>query len=62
MKGLINIQKNDKKCFLWCNVRHLNCKGVELSRITKEDKKISKSLNYDKIEYRLSKKDYNKIE
>ena len=39
MKGLINIQNNDKKCFLWCNVRHLICKGVKLSRITKEDKK-----------------------
>ena len=25
MKGLINIKNNDNKCFLWCNVRHLNC-------------------------------------
>ena len=22
-KGLINIKKEDKKCFLWCHVRHL---------------------------------------
>ena len=27
MKGLINIQNNDNKCFLWCHVRYLNCKG-----------------------------------
>ena len=24
MKGLININKNDNKCFLWCNIKHLN--------------------------------------
>ena len=39
MKGLINIQNNDKKCFLWCHFRYLNCKGNNLFRITKEDKK-----------------------
>ena len=22
-KGLINIRKKDKKCFLWCHVRHI---------------------------------------
>ena len=40
MKGLINIQNNDKKCFLWCHARHLNCKGKDLWRISREDKKI----------------------
>ena len=24
MKGLINTQNNDNKCFLWCHIRHLN--------------------------------------
>ena len=24
MKGLINIQIEDKECFRWCLVRHLN--------------------------------------
>ena len=24
IKGLINIQNNDNKCFLWCHIRHLN--------------------------------------
>ena len=53
MKGLINIQDNDNKCFLWCHVRYLNSKGVKLSRITKEDKKISKNVNYDGIKFLL---------
>ena len=35
MKGLINVKNSDNKCFLWCHVRHLNCEGVKLSRITK---------------------------
>ena len=61
MKGLINIENDDNKCFLWCHVRHLNCKSFKLSRIRKEDKKISKSLNYDGIEFPVSKKDYFKI-
>ena len=55
MKGLTNIQNNDKKCFLWCHVRCLNCKGKNLFRITREDKKISKNLNYDGIEFPVSK-------
>ena len=23
-KGLINIKGKDRKCFLWCHVRHIN--------------------------------------
>ena len=61
MKCLINIQNNDNKCFLGCHVRYLNSKGVKLSRITKEDKKISSSLDYNGIEFPVSKKDYFKI-
>ena len=38
MKGLINIQNNDNKYFLWCHVRHLNQDGVKLNRITKKDR------------------------
>ena len=62
MKGLINIQNNNKKCFLWCYVRHLNCEGVKLSRITKEDRIIAENLSYDGIKFPVSKKDYSKIE
>ena len=24
MKGWVNIKNNDNKCFLWCDIRHLN--------------------------------------
>ena len=62
MKGLINIQNNDNKCFLWCHVRHLNCNGVKLSRITKKDKEIAESFNYSSVNFPVSKKVYRKIE
>ena len=62
MEGLINIQNNDNNLFLCFHVRYLNCNGKNLFRITKEDKKIIKNLNYDGIECPVSKKDYFKVE
>ena len=64
MKGLINIKKNDNKCFLWCYIRHLNPLKIHPERITKVDKKyllilIMKVLNFlflKKIIVRLNKK------
>ena len=47
--------------FLWCHTRYFNCKGKNLFRITRKDKKISKNLNYDGIEFPVGKKDYFKI-
>ena len=41
MKGLINIQNNDNKCFMWCHIRHLNLIAVKLQRIKKEDKEFA---------------------
>ena len=61
MKGLINIQNDDDKCFLWCHVRHLNCDGKNLWRITKKDKEIAEDLNYSGVNFPVSKKDYDKI-
>ena len=62
MKGLINIQNDDKKCFLWCHVRHLNCTSKNLWRTSGKDKKIAENLNYNGIEFPVSKKDYCKNE
>ena len=62
MRGLINIQNNDNKYFLGWHVRHLNCEGVKLSRIIKKDKEIAESLNYNSVNFPVSKKDYGKIE
>ena len=38
MKGLIDIQNNDNKCFLWCHVHYLNLIDNNSQRITKKDK------------------------
>ena len=62
MKGLINIENNDNKCFLWWHVRHLNLNGVKLERITKKDKEIVKDVNYSSVDFPVPKKDYGKIE
>ena len=61
MKGLIDIVNDDNKCFLWCQVRHLNCKGVKLSRITKKDREIDEGLNYSGVNFPVGKKDYDNI-
>ena len=60
-KGLINI-KNYNKCFLWCHVNHLYFIKKHPERIKKEDKRPANSLNYERIKFHLSKKDYCKIE
>ena len=59
---MINIKNNDNRCFLWCHVRHLNLIKKHPERINKEDKKLSNNLNYEGIEFPISKKDYCKIE
>ena len=62
MKGLVNIQNNDNKCFLWCHVRHLNLIGKKLQRIRKIDEEIVNKFNYSGIDFPVSKKDYPKVE
>ena len=61
-KGLINIQNDDNKCFLWCHVRHLNPIGKNPQRIIKKGKEFANNLNYESINFPVSKKDYCKIE
>ena len=39
-KGLINIKNKDKKCFLWCHVRHINPSKEHPERIKKKLTKI----------------------
>ena len=38
-KGLINIKNKDKKCFLWCHVRHMNPSKEHPERNLKNEKK-----------------------
>ena len=61
-KGLINIQNDDNKCFLWCLVRHSNLIDKSSQRITKKDKDLVSKLNYEGINFPVSKKDYYKTE
>ena len=59
---MINIQNEDNKCFLWDHIRHLNLIGKNPQRITKKDKELVSKLNYEEINFPVSKKDYYKIE
>ena len=52
-KGLINIKNKDKKCFLWCHVRHINPSKEHPGRITK---KIKNLLSILLIQKKLHKK------
>ena len=61
-KGLINIQNDDLKYFLWCHVRHINLVKIHPERIKRKDKKLANSLNYDGIEFPVRNKDFSKIE
>ena len=61
-KSLINIQNKDKKGFLWCHVRHKNPKVQNPRRGEKPRKEVAASLNYEDINFLVSKKDYNKSE
>ena len=61
-KGLINIKNNDQKCFLWCQVKHVNLVKIHPKRITRDDKKLVSDLNYDGIEFPLREKGFSKIE
>ena len=56
------IIKNDNKCFLWCHTRHLNPFKTHLERITIADKNMVNDLDYESVQFPLSKKDFRNIE
>ena len=46
MKSLINIKKNDNKCFLWCHIGHLNPLKIHRKKdYCKTEKKNNNSIN-----------------
>ena len=61
-KGLINMKNEDKECFRWCHIRHLNPQDKNPQRIKKTDKAYIKNLDYSEIEFPVTTKQYNKIE
>ena len=48
--------------FLWFHVRHINALKEHPEKILKIDREISCNLNYDRIEFPIEEKDFNKIE
>ena len=60
MKTLINIKSKDNKFFLWCHIIHLNPLKTNSERITKSDKKMVNDLDYEVIEFPVSKADFSK--
>ena len=62
MKGLINLNNKDHKCFMWCHVRLSNPENRNTERINKQEKKIAANLNYSDIVSPLDINDCEKIE
>ena len=56
MKGLINIKNNNNNCFLCCHIRHLNPLKMHPERIKKADKNVVNDIDYEGIEFPISKK------
>ena len=54
-KGLINIKNKDKKCFLWCHVRHINPLKEHPEKKT-DKKKLLKNLIMMKLSFLYKKK------
>ena len=61
-KGLINIKDDDDECFRWCHIRFLNPQKTNPQRINRVDKQMINELNYDRIAFPVTQKQYNKIE
>ena len=62
MKCLINIKNNDNKYFLWCHIRHLTLVERNPQRTTRKDRELVNKLDYEGINFPVSKKDYCRIE
>ena len=62
MKILINIKRNDSKCFLWCHIRHLNLLKIHCERIETRNQNMVNDLDYESIKFPVSKTDFSKIE
>ena len=50
-KGRINIKNKDKKCFLWCYVRHINPSNKHPERIKTTDKIMLKNMTMMKLSF-----------
>ena len=62
MKGLINFKSINNKCFFWCHIRHLKLLKIHRESVTKADKTMVNDVDYEDIQFPVSKKDFNKTE
>ena len=62
MKGLINMQNRDDKCFMWCHLRNLYPRKKDPQRVTKEDMELAKTLNYNGITFPVTRDQISRIE
>ncbi|CAB4033669.1 Gastrula zinc finger, partial [Paramuricea clavata] len=60
--GLINMQNNDEKCFMWSHVRHVRPKARRAAAITKQDVEFAENLDYEGIDFPVKISDIDKIE
>ena len=61
-KGVINIKNKNQKCFLWCHDTHVNPSKEHPTKILKIDKKLAEKIDYDRTEFLVKEKDFDKIE
>ena len=50
-KGLINMEKTDQKCFLWCGVSYINLLKQHPERIRRMIKKLLKNLTMMELSF-----------
>ena len=53
---MINNKNSDNKYLFWCHIRHLNPLKIHPEKITKADKSVVNDLDYEGIEFPVSKK------
>ena len=61
MRGLINIQNNNNKCFRWCLVRCFSTLNKNPANIRNDDREFAKQLNFKVVKFPVHIKDYAKI-
>ena len=57
-----SIKSKDQKYFLWCHLRHITPLKENAEKTKKIDKKLVSNPNYDRIEFPVQEKDFDKIE
>ena len=59
---MINLKNEDNQCFRRCHITHLNPPEKYPQRVKKIDKQYIDKLDYPRIEFPVSVKQYNRIE